>query len=670
MTQLHLPSSLHKGSAIRARLPFVVGALVVVGALLRLWGLSRLSLMMDSIWIFFMCQQGVSPVAMMTDWLHVGGAPSTIPFAVASGAWFVQTFGLTVTIANLILPYALWGTATIPLAYLLGREMGRRRTGLLLCGTVAINPILVQISREAYFYGPLLFGAFLLTWAVMRTVRCLQEARLPPFSFHLANAVAVFVTAYSSPSGWSFVALCGLVQGLALTTFIMKQRRGITHLGAVAVTYILLGLPLLLADWGLDNILDFTAGPVKEYWQKVFRGGTGPNLGQLLVVGRQVLWGTTWPRTIFAVTVLSAGVLATVTAARRDRRWWLALAILAAIVGANLFALKKSLWGISIRYLAVVVPIYLLIACNGLAALIDRTAAIASRRCGERWKGAAYAWLAPALALWLPADYLVTRMTGQGMPYQSVVGFLDATLPRHSPVLTDRFFTAYNEYRAHAPTNVTFVSFGPNQIREEYNGSRYRERAEAFLKANPVSALHEEQHLWRDPEVGPWEWPHTFYARKCTFSDKASDQLRDAGLSLRGSGARTVYYNLPEDVVAKARNAKVPALVLYGGNWPCTQTKDHRAWRVMGNAATVDVYNLTTTNPRVSIRMEGVAVGKPKSVRAGNGAAVVFPANQLGPMDVGPFALPPGRSSIVLTDAAWNQSQTPLLVQRISAVTP
>ena len=48
---------------------------------------------------------------------------------------------------------ALFGTATIPVAYLVGRELIGRRTGLAIAAIVAVNPMLVWYSQDARAYA-------------------------------------------------------------------------------------------------------------------------------------------------------------------------------------------------------------------------------------------------------------------------------------------------------------------------------------------------------------------------------------------------------------------------------------------------------------------------------------------------------------------------------------
>src|SRR6201986_3366219 len=62
---------------------------------------------------------------------------------------------------------ALAGVLTIPVAYLIGRELRSRRTGLLSAALVAVNPMLLWYSQEARAYALMaLFCAFSLYYCV------------------------------------------------------------------------------------------------------------------------------------------------------------------------------------------------------------------------------------------------------------------------------------------------------------------------------------------------------------------------------------------------------------------------------------------------------------------------------------------------------------------------
>lgn len=86
---------------------------------------------------------------------------------------------------------SLFGVATIPVAYLIGRELLSRRAGLITAAFVAVNPMLVWYSQEARSYALLVFLC--------------------------SVSLLLLVRARRSEGPWD-VALWGLFSALALTS--------------------------------------------------------------------------------------------------------------------------------------------------------------------------------------------------------------------------------------------------------------------------------------------------------------------------------------------------------------------------------------------------------------------------------------------------------------------
>jgi mannosyltransferase len=80
--------------------------------------------------------------------------------AVGTGPWGLRSLS------------ALAGVATIPVAYLIGRELRGRRTGLLSAALVAVNPMLLWYSQEGRAYALL---AFFCALSLYFCVRALPE---------------------------------------------------------------------------------------------------------------------------------------------------------------------------------------------------------------------------------------------------------------------------------------------------------------------------------------------------------------------------------------------------------------------------------------------------------------------------------------------------------------
>src|SRR3954449_9425864 len=70
---------------------------------------------------------------------------------------------------------AIAGVATIPVTYLIGRELRGRRTGLLAAALVAVNPMLIWYSQEARAYALL---AFFCALSLLYCVRALRSGEV------------------------------------------------------------------------------------------------------------------------------------------------------------------------------------------------------------------------------------------------------------------------------------------------------------------------------------------------------------------------------------------------------------------------------------------------------------------------------------------------------------
>ncbi|HEX5594286.1 MAG TPA: glycosyltransferase family 39 protein [Solirubrobacterales bacterium] len=75
---------------------------------------------------------------------------------------------------------ALAGVATIPVAFLIGRELRGRRTGLLAAALVAVNPMLIWYSQEARAYALLAFFCALSLLYCVRALRVGEETDAGP----------------------------------------------------------------------------------------------------------------------------------------------------------------------------------------------------------------------------------------------------------------------------------------------------------------------------------------------------------------------------------------------------------------------------------------------------------------------------------------------------------
>ncbi|MCA1809611.1 MAG: hypothetical protein LC725_09210, partial [Lentisphaerae bacterium] len=311
----------------------------------------------------------------------------------------------------------------------------------------------------------------------------------------MINAVAFLIMTWSSPSGWPFAFLYAIFNLAVFTAPALRLRRLTPDLAILLCTYFLIGLPLLLAPWGLQQVHQFTAdGDTRAYWTNVFATGRSSSQWvKILPVFNAYAWGTTPIRQIFNTLVLCLGLIHVATIPRHRRTLTILGVIFIAVLIMNILAVEKSVWVFGITRAVPLLPYYLMLLAAGLLYPATRPAKLPGWTC-------TILLCLGGLILWWEPLTLIPQINGFPRPFAAMSAWADGNLPADTPVLTDRYFTAYNEYRVHPPTQVQFVSAAPNQIPEQYLGMQFRERVMQFFQDNPAAAFYEEKHLWNRPE--------------------------------------------------------------------------------------------------------------------------------------------------------------------------
>jgi len=179
-----------------------------------------------------------------TDMLRqVKGSESNPPLYYVLAWGWAKSFG-TGEVAMRSLS-ALFGVATIPIAYLIGAELSSRRAGLIAAALVAVNPMLIWYSQEARSYAVLVFFGAVSLFFFARALRTREGRDLALWALASALALsshyfAVFAVAIEAL--WLLIALrsrlrvvlpavagVGIV-GLALIPLISAQVNP-THIG-------------------------------------------------------------------------------------------------------------------------------------------------------------------------------------------------------------------------------------------------------------------------------------------------------------------------------------------------------------------------------------------------------------------------------------------------------
>lgn len=146
---------------------------------------------------------------------------------------------------------ALFGTATVPVAYLLGARLASRRAGLVLAALVAVSPLTVWFAQEARAYAVAIFftALSLLLW-----LRALDErSRRPIVLWALASALALLSHYFAA-----FVVAAECVWLLVATRLRRDVFLACAGLGALVVAM----LPMIAeqtSDGDADWVARFTS---------------------------------------------------------------------------------------------------------------------------------------------------------------------------------------------------------------------------------------------------------------------------------------------------------------------------------------------------------------------------------------------------------------------------
>jgi mannosyltransferase len=214
--------------------PWVVAGLTAVAAALRFSTLGLQSYRHDEA-----VTAGRVLLAGLPQTMHeVWSGESTPPLYYLLAWLWSHLFG--VHEAGLRSLSALFGTATVPLAYLAGRELAGRRAGLVLAAIVAVEPMLVWYSQDARAYAllvllctaALLFFARALRTGAARDLACwavFSALALATHYFALFPLAieAVWLLAATRPLRRVLPALGGVaLAGAALAPIALHQAAG------------------------------------------------------------------------------------------------------------------------------------------------------------------------------------------------------------------------------------------------------------------------------------------------------------------------------------------------------------------------------------------------------------------------------------------------------------
>ncbi|MFH0954262.1 MAG: hypothetical protein V1873_08030 [Verrucomicrobiota bacterium] len=639
--------------------------LVLLGAYLRLVRLDEYSLRADTINFWTICHSPLTAGDIIRKWGELG--LDHPPFTLVAIKGMIDTFRLPVTHATLAVLPAVFGILCIPVLFLVGLRIGGRGFGLVLAGLLALHPMHIQISREPYHYSLLLLGSCLMLLGIVEAFLSVRDRREPGAGFYIAAGLGLLGLTLSTFTGWPVA----FIEGLAILGLLWwrwkKQGAPARPLLVTVAVLGLLSLPTLLTPWGVPHFLGKLGGAEKEMASRVMAGIEGSAWTFFSNVATTFGWGGTPLRLGFTLLVLACAVFVIV----RDRERRTLYGLCAGIVAADVVVFLATRSAINAqfvsRYVAALLPVWLVLLGAGIWGWVSLLPG----------KGGAVSAALGAGAVLLFADPAITstRMRGDPLPYRDVQTWFDTHLPQRTLVLVDRWFDPWNELKVYNSTNVFFAFTIPNEPVDVYLKYNWRQTAKDFFARFPDAAYLEiAKEYWKIPTVGPWDWPPKFFRQHVVITNEAGLRLFDMGMLNRGEGRDKnmveIFYNTRDDVLAEAREAGRPSVVLFGPEWGYTKLwreyNDFRDWRVLNSQASLDVYNLSDVPLAGALRIRGVAAGGSKRIVLGTQEEHVFPNGQVAEWRTGPLTLAPGLNKLVLSDPLGARAGVPLLVDAVT----
>lgn len=331
---------------------------------------------------------------------------------------------------------ALFGTAIVPVAYLIGRELASRRAGLVLAAIAAVNPMLIWYSQEARSYALLVFFGALSLYFFLRA---LDEGRGRDLALWALSSALALCSHYFAIFPVAIEAAWLL---LALRLCWRTVLPALAFVGAAGAAL----LPLLSAQVNATHIGWIEKSPLPE---RFLEAGTSFLIGETgHVIAEPARFGFAY---LPAVAIAGALVLVVLRGSPGDR------------CGAGT-ALALGLGIVALVALAALAGRDFVVERNLLPALLPLAAVVAvgfavdsGRRIG--------AALAVALCLyWLAFDIYVTQKSNLQRPDLRVLS--QEIGPAKMPRAVVSWKLAADPIRWYLPGSVPRMYGGQERVRE------------------------------------------------------------------------------------------------------------------------------------------------------------------------------------------------------------
>ncbi|MDR0994217.1 MAG: hypothetical protein LBN38_06630 [Verrucomicrobiota bacterium] len=543
-------------------------------------------------------------------------------------------------------PFACLGILTVLFcAVWVGRRKGIW-CGMLMGVWMAVLPYHVYHSREAYYYGLVMFFAAGMTLrGADFAARLSAGGRLKAWEMVEWGGWSV-LACLSHMSAWIVAGVVGLwlvVSGWKGAASPAERNR---HLMAMAMVGVGLAVGMSRWIWRALHEMQRAASAETTHIGADFHWVAARVVP--LYMGGANLMGL-----LLLVFVCMAALIASWKRKQRRIPRDVLYGTITGLCGACLLASYAYIAGVGGGQAAK----WAYFSANG--PLLMAWAVMSMDRFWTLWNGRIHAIgmlvtiLAVAGVLAYPA-WMITRLEGKPTPYRTLQTWLNANLEPGDVALVDRWLEPWNEMALYAPEQVRVHFTVPDEPYEQYVALNWRARTRAAFEQNQAQAFI---RLARNHEarMGLWTWPETWFTHRAVVTNTAGLWLRKTGFAPaedfyfeRGRLEVEIFYDTHEDIAERARRNGAAASWFFGGGWRIFkpwQQGDFSDYHILEQDGWMDLYNLTEEEAPMRVEVTGFAINDMARLRVNNEVLLTL---QPGRSQTHAFALvlQPGRNRI------------------------
>ena len=238
----------------------LIGIIILVAALLRLWKLGQVPFMHDEFSALLRTR-----FDNLHDFIQQGIMPDSHPLGVQLFLWgWVKVFGWSELWVKL--PFALMGIGSVYLIYLIGHQWFNRKVGLFSAAFFAVSQFTIFYSQLARPYSAGMFFVLLMAWFWYKVV---FETKTPTKSVYVGFALSTWACSliqYFSIAQAGLMFLTGLL-------FLPKERRKAYWIsGLAAVALFAPTLPIFYQQLFVSgSIGGWLSAPTSMFWLDFLR---------------------------------------------------------------------------------------------------------------------------------------------------------------------------------------------------------------------------------------------------------------------------------------------------------------------------------------------------------------------------------------------------------------